>query len=532
MIRPHLQLHDFVEPVAPRQAATVLLMRDTSSAEGGELEVLMTQRSHTASFAPGVYVFPGGAVDKGETYEQAAVRECIEELSVTAEIESLRLQAIWTTDRDMSKRFVVKFYVAPMPEGQTPVADEQEQFLPTWVKPAAALAMHQVKQFPMIFPTIRTLEWLAKFDSTAAVMAHCNANVPMWDSCPRSAMLGGKPHYYMESDAPYGELAMVCPDGIKRHALDWIHDAPVPLLKHVRRLTCGNPSMMTGPGTNSYIIGTVDTGFIVIDPGPYSTNKGTYDLSTPDADKAHVQRLFDACKNADGVVDIRAIICTHSHPDHSPAAAPLQALCSKASQQGSDLGAPKIYGMKNLPTARPHSDFVPDVQIQDGDVLTLQGGDASGNLTITLRAIHTPGHAANHVCWALEEDGLLISGDHILNGSTTVIDPPDGNMTDYLQALDKLTRACEQYDIQYILPAHGYVLGFAKDAIAKLKAHRLGREAKVKKAMEALPRGASDAVALDELVALAYDDVSPKLWPIAKRSLAAHVERLKLPHHV
>jgi recombination protein RecT len=503
MIRPHLQLHDFVEPVAPRQAATVLLLRD----EDGELEVLMTQRSHTASFAPGVYVFPGGGVDKGETYEQAAVRECIEELSVTADIESLRLQAIWTTDRDMSKRFVVKFYVAPMPLGQTPVADEQEQFLPTWVKPKAALAMHQAKQFPMIFPTIRTLEWLAKFDGTAAVMAHCDANVPVWDTCPRSGNIAGKPHYYMEHDAPYGELELVCPDGIKRHALDWTHDAPVPLLKHVRRLTCGNPGMMTGPGTNSYIIGTVDTGFIVIDPGPY----GTYDLSTPDADKAHVQRLFDACNG-----DIRAIVCTHSHPDHSPAAAPLQALCSKASQ-------PMIYGMKNLPTSRPHSEFMPDVQVTDGDVLTLQGGEASGNLAITLRAIHTPGHAANHVCWALEEDGLLISGDHILNGSTTVIDPPDGNMTDYLESLDKLTRACEQYDIQYILPAHGYVLGFAKDAIAKLKAHRLGREAKVKKALEAMPN-----VALDELVALAYDDVSPKLWPIAMRSLAAHVERLKV----
>jgi recombination protein RecT len=504
VIRPHLQLHDYVEPVSPRQAATVLLLRDAPSVDGHGLEVLMTQRSHTASFAPGVYVFPGGGVDPGESYEQAAVRECIEELSVTTTIDALRLQAIWTTDRDMSKRFVVKFYVAPMPEGQTPVADEQEQFLPTWVKPVEALAMHQAQQFPMIFPTIRTLEWLAQFANVAAVMSRCEANMPAWDSCPRSALLGGKPHYFMEHDAPYGELAMVSPDGIKRHALDWTHDAPVPLLKHVRRLTCGNPSQMTGPGTNSYIIGTPETGFIVIDPGPY----GTYDLSTPDADKAHVLRLADACKNASGEVDIRAIVCTHSHPDHSPAAAPLQALCG---------GDPKIYGMKNLPTARPHSDFVPDVQTQDGDALTLQGG----GVTITLRAIHTPGHAANHVCWVLEEDGLLMSGDHILNGSTTVIDPPDGNMTDYLTSLDKLSAACEQYDIQYILPAHGYVLGFAQEAIAKLKAHRLGREAKVKQAMQTLP-----TAALNELVALAYDDVSPKLWPIAMRSLAAHVERI------
>jgi glyoxylase-like metal-dependent hydrolase (beta-lactamase superfamily II)/8-oxo-dGTP pyrophosphatase MutT (NUDIX family) len=502
MIRPHLQLHDFKEPVKPREAATVLLLRDTTD---GQLEVLMTQRSPTASFAPNVYVFPGGAVDKGETYEVAAVRECMEELSITPDIHALRLQAIWTTDRDMSKRFVVKFYVAPMPPNQTPVADEQEQFRPTWVKPSQALAMHMVNQFPMIFPTIRTLEWLGKFDTTAAVLKACESNVPHWDSCPRSGDTNGKTNYYMESDSPYGELAMVCPDGIKRHTLDWVHDRAVPLLKHVQRLTCGNPSMMTGPGTNSYIIGTKDTGFIVVDPGPY----GTYDLSTPDADKVHVQRLADACKNEAGVVDIRAILCTHSHPDHSPAAAPLQSLCANT---------PKIYGMQSLLTARAHSDFTPDVQVKHGDVLTLQSND----LVITLRAIHTPGHAANHVCWALEEDGLLISGDHILNGSTTVIDPPDGNMTDYLESLDKLTAACEQFDIQYILPAHGYVLGFAKSAIARLKAHRLGREAKVRAAMEALPEGD-----LNDLVVLAYDDVNQKLWPIAMRSLAAHVERLK-----
>jgi recombination protein RecT len=217
-------------------------------------------------------------------------------------------------------------------------------------------------------------------------------------------------------------------------------------------------------------------------------------------------------------MDIRAIICTHSHPDHSPAAAPLQALCQAAAKAVPSISVPLIYGMASLPTARAHSDFTPDVQVKDGDVLTLQAKD----FRITLRAIHTPGHAANHVCWVLEEDGLLISGDHILNGSTTVIDPPDGHMTDYLNSLDRLSAACEQFDIEFILPAHGYVLGFAPAAIAKLKAHRLGREAKVKAAMQSLPQAA-----LSELVTLAYDDVSPALWPIAMRSLAAHVERLK-----
>ena len=159
--------------------------------------------------------------------------------------------------------------------------------------------------------------------------------------------------------------------------------------------------------------------------------------------------------------------------------------------------------------------------------------------------IHTPGHAANHLCLVLEEDGLLISGDHILNGSTTVVDPPDGNMTDYLNSLDALTAACAQYNIDFILPAHGYVLsacdaaqtmqdvqapaartlpdhqGGAARAIAALKAHRLKREAKVIAAMRQMP-GAS----VEQLTPLAYDDVDARLWPVAARSLTAHVQRI------
>ncbi len=507
MIRPEHQLHDYIEPAATRNAATVLLLRDTAGAtegdaeNGRDFEVLMTQRSPKASFAPSMFVFPGGVVDAGESFEQAAVRECMEELNLAIDADSLLWQSHWITDRDMPKRFDVRFYVAPMPEGQTPVADEQEQFTPTWVQPQAALALYKAGRFPMIFPTIRTIEWLAKFSSSAEVFAACAHNQPHWSSCPRSALLGGKPHYFMEGDAPYGELAMVCPDGIKRHALDWVHDAPVPLLQHLRRLTCGNPSMMTGPGTNTYLIGTPETGYVVLDPGPYQTQ----------ADEAHVQAILAACGGAKP--DIRAIVCTHSHPDHSPAAAPLQALCALATGV-----APVIHGMASLPTARAHSGFIPDRQTVDGDTLTLNTDD----WVITLRAIHTPGHAANHVCWVLEEDGLLFSGDHVLNGSTTVIDPPDGNMTDYLDSLDKLSAACLRYDIDYILPAHGYVLGFAATALEKLKTHRLAREEKIRRAMQALP-GAE----LDELVALAYDDAPQKLWPIAMRSLAAHVERLR-----
>ena len=131
------------------------------------------------------------------------------------------------------------------------------------------------------------------------------------------------------------------------------------------------------------------------------------------------------------------------------------------------------------------------------------------------------GHAANHVCLLLLQDGLLFSGDHILNGSTTVIDPPDGNMTDYLNALDALCAACVQHGVQYILPAHGHVIPHAVDAIAKLKAHRLQREAKIAAVMQANPQGSPD-----DWLPLAYDDVHPRIWPVAKRSLLAHVERL------
>jgi recombination protein RecT len=139
----------------------------------------------------------------------------------------------------------------------------------------------------------------------------------------------------------------------------------------------------------------------------------------------------------------------------------------------------------------------------------------------TLQVIRTPGHAANHVCLLLLEDGLLFSGDHILNGSTTVIDPPDGNMTDYLNALDTLRAACTQHGVQFILPAHGHVIPQALEAIARLKAHRLQREAKIAAVMQANPQGS-----LDEWLPLAYDDVHPRIWPVAKRSLLAHVERL------
>ena len=551
MPRTSQQLHPYREPVATRLAATVLLLRDApGNAEG--IEVLMTRRSDKASFAPGAYVFPGGGIDALDaqshtaadrrptqsdlhlTQAIAAIRESFEELGVllarhadgprkglmadaqdiaaidrhqpfvaqcTARglrlaADSVFMLAHWITDRDLPRRFDVPFLVARMPEGQEPVADEAEQFEPVWVRPADALARHEAGQFFMIFPTIRTLQRLATFATTQAVFDALAHELPLWTSCPRAGTLAGKEARYMESDMPYGELALVCPDGQIVHPLDWQTERPVPLLRNVQRLTAPNPGVMTGPGTNSYLVGDAATGYAAIDPGP--------------ADAAHVQRLFDAAGG-----DIRHILCTHSHADHSPGAALLQALAVQAGRP-----RPAIGGLPSAPTARPASRFTPDYALTDGQRIVLQ--DAQGGTTHTLQAVFTPGHAANHVCFVLEEDALLFSGDHILNGSTTIIDPPDGNMRDYIDSLDRLDALCAAHDARFILPAHGYVLGFARQAIAKLKAHRLAREAKVLAAMQKQPDGS-----VQDWVRLAYDDAPPQLWPIAERSLLAHVERIR-----
>jgi recombination protein RecT len=342
----------------------------------------------------------------------------------------------------------------------------------------------------MIFPTIRTLERLVKFASVDAVLQACASEQPLWTSCPRAGLLQGAEARYMEHESPYGELALVSPDGQIVHPLEWRTDQPVALLKNVVRVTAPNAGVMTGPGTNSYIVGDPDTGYIVVDPGPH--------------DDAHLQRIWRATGG-----DIRLIVCTHSHADHSPGARPLQALCRTP---------PPILGLPSAPTARPASEFTPDRAVADGEVLAVSGRGASHSL----RVMHTPGHAANHICLVLLEDGLLFSGDHILNGSTTVVDPPDGDMTAYLDSLDALSAACARDGIDFILPAHGHVLGFAPRAIAHLKAHRLQREARIVAAMRERPTGT-----LEDWVELAYADVPPRMWPVAKRSLLAHVQRIE-----
>lgn len=546
MVRPALLLHPPRMPVAPRPAATLLWLRDT---DGGP-EVLMTRRSPMAAFLPGMFVFPGGRIDEADAQSLdlaagrgvgaspgapaaaaalAALRESFEELGILHAVHEhgatvaagdasalrrdrplyeqlrerrwvlatheLRVLARWTTDRDVApRRFDTLFLVGRVPAGQLPQADGAEQFEPMWLRPGDALARHETGVLPLIFPTLRTLRWLAGFASVESVLAACASGRPLWESCPRGALVGGKPQRYMEHDLPFGELELVVPDGQLLHALDWQSEQPVPLLRHLRRLTAPNPGMMTGPGTNSYIVGSGAAGFVVIDPGP--------------AEEAHVARLVDATAGR-----VEAIVCTHSHPDHAPGAKPLVEACAAVSGR-----RPPILGLASAPTARAHSQFSPDRALADGERVRI---DEAAH-PVTLRALHTPGHAANHLCLVLEEDGLLFSGDHILNGSTTVIDPPDGDMTAYLDSLDRLAAECDGHGLRFILPAHGHVMGSPRQVISHLKAHRLAREAKVAAAMRERPDGGPD-----DWVPLAYSDTPRALWPVARRSLLAHVDRLR-----
>jgi glyoxylase-like metal-dependent hydrolase (beta-lactamase superfamily II) len=253
------------------------------------------------------------------------------------------------------------------------------------------------------------------------------------------------------------------------------------LSARVRRLTAPNPGAMTGPGTNSYLI---DAGrhCAIIDPGP--------------ADDRHTQALLDAAPAG----AIRYILVTHTHRDHSPGAAAL-----KSATGALVLGQTTPHRHWQDPT------FAPDGELEHDARLTLAPG-------ATLRVIHTPGHASNHLCFLLEEEHILFTGDHIIQGSTVVIDPPDGDMAAYLRSLQSLLRE----PLEYLAPGHGALIAHPHAAIQALIQHRLRREAKV---LAALPR--RQPADLPTLVRAVYDDVPPHLHALAERSLLAHLIKLQ-----
>ncbi|MCI0516767.1 MAG: MBL fold metallo-hydrolase [Woeseiaceae bacterium] len=252
---------------------------------------------------------------------------------------------------------------------------------------------------------------------------------------------------------------------------------PQQLAGGVRRLVAPNPGMMTGPGTNTYLLG--DKAIAVIDPGP------------------RIQSHLEAIRQVAGAA-IRWILVTHTHPDHSPAAREL------AAETGAQLlGQPAPEGRHQDGT------FKPGRVLHDGDVLQTD--------EFRLTALHTPGHASNHLCFLHDEHRLLFTGDHIINGSTVVIDPPDGNMRHYIDSLKRLLTV----DLVSIAPGHGHLLTEPYKVIEWIIDHRLQRESRVVKALQEHSGLTSMA-----LVPHAYADVDPDRYAWAERSLLAHLQKL------
>ena len=244
----------------------------------------------------------------------------------------------------------------------------------------------------------------------------------------------------------------------------------------VRRITAGNASVFTGPGTNTYLVGMDEV--TVVDPGP--------------ALESHIEAIVGASGT------IKQIVVTHTHPDHSPGV--------KLLQEAIDVPA---YGLITETTKDQDKTFHPKKFLLDGDLLEEE--------EFTLEVIHTPGHASNHLCYLVKEEGLIITGDHIMNGSTVVISPPDGNMKHYIESLEKL----KNYDLKSIAPGHGEVMKEPQLVAEWIIKHRLEREEKVADALRKAGKGSSDSLVED-----VYNDVDPSLFPIAKWSLQAHLLKL------
>jgi glyoxylase-like metal-dependent hydrolase (beta-lactamase superfamily II) len=232
---------------------------------------------------------------------------------------------------------------------------------------------------------------------------------------------------------------------------------------------------MTGPGTNSYVVGA-GRDLAVVDPGP--------------AEPGHRAALRALAEERGA--RIRWILVTHTHPDHAPGAAAL----------ADDTGA-EVIGF------RPAEGFDPDTEVGDG--WTLSADDFS------LEAVHTPGHASDHLCWRHPQSGLLLTGDHVMHGSTVVIRPPDGDVAVYLASLAAVRRA----DPPRLAPGHGRIIDDPAPVLDALVAHRLGREARVAAALADAGRAT-----VDDLLPRVYADVTEAQLPVARYSLWAHLRSL------
>ena len=536
-------------PAVPRPAATVILARNVSDG----IEVFMMERTTAVEFAKGMHVFPGGALDRadhhpemaslcvglddklasetlgieqgGLAYWIAAIRECFEEsglllgyrgndqLLQLAQDEAERLAALrlemaqsklsfidillreqvkaatdriayyshWVTQAGRPRRYDTRFFVAQAPEGQTALEDNHETVGQIWVRPDQAIDLHRAGSLNLMFPTIKTLESLAPFKYVEELLEYARKPRPKQVMAPVSGLdRSGTSHTLIPGDFAYAEIKKLDPHN-QGTCCSYIQPGQaVTIGQDVLRVTAANPGMMTGPGTNSYLIGDAK-GVAVIDPGPLLDE--------------HIEALISAAPGP-----IRWILCTHTHLDHSPAAAVIQQRTGAA-----------VYGMPAPALPNQDQTFAPDHIVSHQERLDIAG--------TTIRVIHTPGHASNQVCFLLESQNLLFTGDHIMQGSTVVISPPDGNMIEYLASL----RLLLDEKIDHFAPGHGFLMDKPAENVDRILIHRQERENKVMAAL----RKAGQPASLEALVKLAYDDTPERLHTVAQKSLLAHLEKLR-----
>jgi glyoxylase-like metal-dependent hydrolase (beta-lactamase superfamily II)/8-oxo-dGTP pyrophosphatase MutT (NUDIX family) len=537
-------------PVIPRPAATVILARNVSDG----IEVFMMERTTAVEFAKGMHVFPGGALDRtdhhpeiaslcvglddkaasetlgieqgGLAYWIAAIRECFEEsglllgyrgtdqLLALAADEAERLTALrlemaqsklsfvdillkeqvkaatdriayyshWITQAGRPRRYDTRFFVAQAPEGQTALEDNHETVGQLWVRPDQAIDLHRSGSLNLMFPTIKTLESLAPFKYVEELLEYARKPRPKQVMAPVAGMdRAGVSHMLIPGDFAYAEIKKLDTDNQGNFCSYIQPGQPVTIGQDVLRVTAANPGMMTGPGTNSYLIGHGEDGVAVIDPGPLL--------------EEHIDALIAAAPGP-----IRWILCTHTHLDHSPAAVVLKQRTGAAT-----------YGMPPPPFPNQDQSFTPDHIVTHHERLNIAG--------TVIRVVHTPGHASNQVCFLLESQNLMFTGDHIMQGSTVVISPPDGSMIEYLASL----RLLLDEKIDYFAPGHGFLMDKPAENVDRILIHRQERENKVMAAL----RKAEQPATLETLVKLAYDDTPERLHTVAQKSLRAHLEKLR-----
>ncbi len=543
-------------PATPRVAASVLFLRDHPEAG---LQVLMLSKAERhGDQRSGAAVFPGGVVDAADGLAHAhchglddatasrqlgvahggldvyigAARESFEEVGLllarpapgapgqlpsahtlqpwrdrlqsggatvadfcTTHQLQLDLSGLvycghWLTPPDMPKRWDTRFFAIRVPADQQPVVEVGEAVACMWLTPQEALS--PTLGLKLLNVTELTLRDMSRHTTVHSMLEAFSAHpVPL--NNPHRALGATGPMVVNNSHPAHAEVRKLDPTGrVDAHAII-TPGRPVALSPHLLRLTAPNPGPMTGPGTNTYVLGKLGQGgpFTVVDPGP--------------ADTTHLRAILATIAAQGHGAHVARIAITHTHRDHSPGVAALAAA----------TGAPVFGRLAHEPGGQDDT-FKPTHQPQHGDEWVLAPG-------LSVRLLHTPGHASNHLCYLMVEERTLLTGDHVMQGSTVVINPPDGDMVAYLRSLKELMSTLTPEHLHWLAPGHGFLVAQPHEVLRQLIAHRLRREAKVQAALRAAGSGT-----LASLVPQVYDDVAPSLHGLAQRSLLAHL--LKLEH--